>query len=338
MIRSARSLFRVSVLASFAAAVAVTAAPTDAAPAKPAPSAAPGPSTPLLDGTAATGRSVMRTLPDPIARTGGDTTGEVLRAAPAGPGMRAARAGCRVRPAKTVESGTGLELPSAQLPSLGQTPIGGLPQGDCPAATHRDARERELGTALPVLSGAKGGDVPGTLLGGTTKLNKVLPTAKLSKGLPTSKLLSTGRLGRSEGAPPAAPNGRAAEAPISMAGPGGGSGLPAIGSLLGGVKPGGLPLGSVLFPPAARYAGPAPSGDLAGQAGGTLDKATAGLGRNGGVGNVVDVLKARDGSLRKGDPKPADGPLSMPGASVLGVEKVPALPPVPGVPAVGGKG
>lgn len=337
MNRSARSLLRVSVLASFAAAVAVAAAPTDAAPAKAAPSAAAGPSTLLLYETAATGHTVMRTLPEPVAGTGartaalgGGAADGVLRAAPAASGMRAARARCRVRPAETVESKTGLGLPDAQLPAVGQAPIGGLPQGDCPGATHRDARDRKPGTALPVLSGGGGGDVPGTLLGGT---------GTLGKGLPTGKLLHAGNLGHREAARSAVPNGRAAEAPISLAGPGPASGLPNLGSLLGGATPGGLPLGKVLFPPAARYAGPAPSGDLVGQADGTVNKAGAGLGpAEGGVGNVVDVLKARDGSRRTADGGPEDGPLSMPDASALGVPKVPALPAVPRVPAAPGRG
>jgi len=348
MNRSARSLLRVSVLASFATAIAVAAAPTDAAPAKAAPSAVAGPST-LLYETAATGHGIMRTLPDPAAGTGGRTAAlgagasdGFLRAVPAGPGMRAARARCRVRPAKTVEASTGLGLPDAQLPAVGQTPIGGLPQGDCPGATQRDARERKPGTALPVLSGG-GGDVPGTLLGGTGKLGKVVPTGKLGQGLPTGKLLSTGKLGRREAARPAVPNGRAAETPISLAGPGPNSGLPNLGSLLGGATPGGLPLGSVLFPPAARYAGPAPAGDLVGQADGTVNKAGSGLGKTeGDVGNVVDVLKARDGSRRTADGPagggPAGGPLSMPDASALSVPKVPALPAVPSVPVVQERG
>lgn len=159
MNRSARSLLRVSVLASFAAAVAVAAAPTEAAPANAAPSAVAGPSTLLLYETAATGHTDMRTFPAPVAGTGGRTADlaggaadGVLRAAPARPGMRAARA-------------------------------------------------RKPGTALPVLSGG-GGDVPGTLLGGTGKL---APVGKLGKGLPTGKLLSAGSLGRREAARSAAP-------------------------------------------------------------------------------------------------------------------------------------
>lgn len=258
MNRSARSLFRVSVLASFAAAIAVAAAPTDAAPAKAAPSAASGPSTLLLYETASTGHTVMRTLPAPVAGTGGRTaelgTGAadgLLRAAPAGSGMRTARARCRVRPDETLGSSTGLGLPDAQLPSVGQAPISGLPQGDCPSATHRDARASKPGTALPIPPGG-GGDVPGTLLGGV---------GKLGKGLPTGKLLPGGKLGHRE----AARNARAAETPISLAGPGPNSGLPDLGSLLGGATPGGLPLGSVLFPRAARYAGPAPSATWSGR-------------------------------------------------------------------------
>ncbi|GAA4383567.1 hypothetical protein GCM10023088_50770 [Actinomadura verrucosospora] len=336
MNRSARSLLRVSVLASFATALAVAAAPTDAAPAKAAPSAAAGPSTLLLYETAATGHTVMRTLPDPVAGTGartaalgGGAANGVLRAAPAGSGLRTARARCRVRPAEAVESKTGLALPGAQLPAVGQAPVGGLPQGDCPGATRRDARDRRPGTALPVLSGG-GGDVPGTLLGGA---------GTLGKGLPTGKLLSAGKLGRREAARSAVPNGRAAETPISLADPGPSSGLPGVGSLLGGGTLGGLPLGRTLFPSAARYAGPAPSGDLVGQANGTVNKAGTGLTpAEGDVGHVVDVLKARDGARRMADGGPADGPLSMPDASALGVPKVPALPAVPRIPAAPGRG
>ncbi|SNR37405.1 hypothetical protein [Actinomadura mexicana] len=346
MNRSARSLLRVSVLASFAAAIAVAAAPTDAAPAKAAPSAAAGPSTLLLYETAAASRTVVRTLPAPVTGAGARTAALGAGAAdgvpravpPAGPGPRAARARCRVRPAETVESSTGLGLPDAQPPAVGQAPIGGLSQGGCPGATQRDARDRKPGTALPVLSGG-GGDVPGTLLGGTGKLGKGLPTGKLGKGLPTGKLLPTDKLGRREAARSAEPNGRAAETPISLAGPGPNSGLPDLRSLLGGATSGGLPLGSALFPPAARYAGPAPSGGLAGQAAGTVNKAGSGLGKTeGGVGSVVDVLKSRDGARRTADGGPAGGPLSMPDASALGVPKVPALPAVPGVPVARGRG
>ncbi|WP_149260077.1 hypothetical protein [Actinomadura sp. K4S16] len=187
----------------------------------------------------------------------------------------------------------------------------------------RTARDRHAGTELPVPSGGTG-DLTGTLLG---DLGKGLPIGGLGKGLTGGKLLRTGK--PADGAGPVLPNARAAEAPISMAGPGTLPGLPSLPSLLGSVSPGGLPARQVLAPN-ARHATGTPSGDLLGQVEGTVAKA-GGLGRS--EGSVVDVLKARE---RSGGT--ADGPLSMPDASALGLPKVGSLTKAPGIPLVSGRG
>jgi hypothetical protein len=123
------------------------------------------------------------------------------------------------------------------------------------------------------------------------------------------------KIGRFTGMRPAFSAGRRADMPVSMA-------LPAdAAGTLGSAWPGGLPVGSVLFPVGDRHATPVPSDDVVGQANGAVNEAGEGLGRTEqGVGNVVDVLKAKDPAAR-----PADGPLSMPDATALGLPRLPGI-------------
>ncbi|SPT60416.1 hypothetical protein [Actinomadura madurae] len=111
------------------------------------------------------------------------------------------------------------------------------------------------------------------------------------------------------------PHGRSAETPLSMPVPGLTSGLPDVPSMLG---LGGLPAGSKLLRETGRHAGH-PSGDAPGsavnKAGKAVGKAGGLVGSKGGAGKVVDVLTAKERSVSR----VADGPLSMPGASVLGL-------------------
>ncbi|TDD81843.1 hypothetical protein E1293_17750 [Actinomadura darangshiensis] len=306
MNRSARNLLSISVLAPVVAALAVAAAPANAAP---------GPSTALLYDAATAAAPVTRTLPDPVLNTVGQTaeqgTGTVdgvlraapaastLRAVPAAPGLGAGNARCTLNPGKTVNSKAGTSLPRTPLQTAGRSPLGGLPEGDCLGAAPGTGRR----AALPVPSDAAG-RVPRTLLNDVGKVGTSVHNSKL------------GELG---GAP--LPSGRRAGMPLSMAVPGLTDGLPDVPSTLGSASPGGLPVGAALFPPAGRIAAPEPSDDLVGQANDTVNQAGAGVGETEeNVGSVVDVLKAKDRAGR-----PADGPLSMPSAPGLGLPDLPGI-------------
>ena len=108
--------------------------------------------------------------------------------------------------------------------------------------------------------------------------------------------------------------------PVSMALPA--ADEPGLASALGSARPGGLPVGGVLFPVRDRRAAPGPSDDVLGQANGIVNQAGGSLDQTEqGVGRVVNVLKAKE----RRRTRPADGPLSMPDASALG------LPPLPGI-------
>ncbi|MFI0486838.1 hypothetical protein [Actinomadura sp. 9N215] len=101
--------------------------------------------------------------------------------------------------------------------------------------------------------------------------------------------------------------------------------------MLGSAQPGGLPVGSTLFPPAGRHARPGPSDDdLLGQANNTVNQVGGEIDKTeNGVGSVVHVLKARQRVA-----KPADGPLSMPGAPGIGLPNLPGI----GLPSGTGNG
>ncbi|CND43286.1 Uncharacterised protein [Mycobacterium tuberculosis] len=105
------------------------------------------------------------------------------------------------------------------------------------------------------------------------------------------------------------------------------AGLPSVASALGFAQAGDLPVSTMLFPQRERRTTPAPSGDVVGQANDTVNKAGASLDRTEqGVGQVVEVLKARDRVTgRRGAGPLPDGPLSMPDASVLGLRKLPGI-------------
>jgi hypothetical protein len=105
------------------------------------------------------------------------------------------------------------------------------------------------------------------------------------------------------------------------------AGLPSVASALGFAQPGDLPVSTMLFPQRERRTSPVPSGDVVGQANDTVNKAGASLDRTEqGVGQVVEVLKARDRVTgRRGVGPLPDGPLSMPDASVLGLRKLPGI-------------
>jgi hypothetical protein len=168
MNRSARSLLAACVITPVVAALAVAAAPANAVP---------GPSTRLLYDTATAADPVTRALPEPVVGTAGRTaekgTGavdEVLRAAPAAPGLRAERARCKLNPGKD----RGVSLPDTPLPVVGgQAPLDGLRKGRCPGKASRTARD---GTAVPVPAGPLLGDA-GKLVGGRPELPSGLRTA-----------------------------------------------------------------------------------------------------------------------------------------------------------------
>ncbi|NVI87200.1 hypothetical protein [Actinomadura sp. BRA 177] len=299
MNRSARSLLGAAAVAPFAAVLAVAAAPANAAP---------GPSTALLYDTAAAAYPATRTLPDPVVQTGGQTaekvTGTVdgvLRAAPGTSRHGAAR--CKLNPGKTVNSETGAGMPETPLPAVGQTPLGGLPKGDC------------LGTRR---AGARGADA----LPAPDRAAKPL----LKDVRKAGDTVRNSKVGQVTGMRPAFPAGRRAGMPVSMALP---ADLPSVPGALRSAQSGGLP--SVLFPVAGRRATPVPSDDVVGQANDTVNKAGKGLDRTEqGVGNVVDVLKAKDPAARPADgPLPggplSDGPLSMPDATALGLPALPGI-------------
>ncbi|MEO3823200.1 hypothetical protein [Actinomadura sp. B10D3] len=108
------------------------------------------------------------------------------------------------------------------------------------------------------------------------------------------------------------PHGRSAQTPLSLPVPGLSSGLPDVPSMLGlgGVA------GQKVLRKTGRHAGH-PGGELPGgavnTAGKTVGKAGGLVGSKGGAGKVVDVLTAKERSVSR----LADGPLSMPEASVL---------------------
>ncbi|QKW39839.1 hypothetical protein HUT06_42255 [Actinomadura sp. NAK00032] len=125
-------------------------------------------------------------------------------------------------------------------------------------------------------------------------------------------------IGDLPGAQPALPGARHAGMPVSMAAPGGPQeALPAdvtnVPAALGAVEAAGVPIGSVLFPPRERRATPVPSDDVLGQTNDAVNKAGVKLDETQqGVGNVVDVLKAKGAAERRADgpaPRPAAGPL-----------------------------
>lgn len=315
MNRTARSLLGAAVLAPLAAALAVASAPANAAPgAAVRADAAPGPSTALLYDTAAAAYPVTKRLPDPVLQTAGRTaetvTGTVdrtLGAAPATSGLRAGTARCKLNPGKTLNKETGAGLPETPLPGVGAAALDGLPKGDC------------LGKRGDVLrTGALPGpdEATGTLLRGAGEVGGTL---------------SDGEIGRLAGAPPALPAARRAGMPVSMALPAAvpaavPADLPGVPSALGFVQSGNLPVSSMLVPARDRHATPVPSDDVLGQANDTVNKAGANLDRTEeGVGEVVDVLKAKDPAARPADGPLSNGPLSMPDASSLGLPALPGI-------------
>ncbi|TMQ95556.1 hypothetical protein ETD83_22315 [Actinomadura soli] len=345
MNRSARSLLSVSVLAPVVAAFAVAAAPANAAP---------GAATTLLYEAAAVGGPVTGALPEPVTQTAGQTaemtTGAVdgvIEAAPTSPRLRSASAKrCKLNPGKTVNSHAGTNLPNTPL-SIGKTPLGGLPKGDCLPAGRRAATEPlpTQGDPLTRVPKAlvKDAEKVGTALrhsrlGGLPGVDRVLPgsgRAVLPAALPDGRSAAlSDAAAHSDGRRAAVPSGQRAAMATgvpSALGSEPAPGLPNLPLSLGSTRPGGLPVGTTLFPAAGRYARPAPSDDLIGQAndavnqiGGEIDKT------ENGVGSVVEVLKARDGAAKR---TAADGPLSMPDASGIGLGKTPGigLPKVPGL-------
>ncbi|MFI0406419.1 hypothetical protein [Actinomadura sp. 3N508] len=310
MNRSARSLLTVSVVA----AVAVTAAPANAAP---------GP--------------VTGVLPEPVTQAAGPTTESatgavdgLLDVAPTSPGLRSARAPqCKLNPGKTVNSHAGTSLPNTPL-SLGKVPVGGLPKGDCLSA-NRHAGTGELPPPADAVV-----RVPKTLAKDTEKVGTAIRNSKLGELPGVRTALPGGRRA-------AVPGGQRAAMPLSMAVPGVPSalgaervpGLADVPSALGlvqpVVRPVVQPVGSTLFPRAARHAKPAPSDDLVGQANGAVNQLGGEIDKSGSaVGSVVEVLKARGVAASK---RSADGPLSLPDTSGLGLSDTSGLglPKVPGV-------
>ncbi|MFB4305184.1 hypothetical protein [Actinomadura sp. GTD37] len=314
---SASSLVGAAVVAPFAAALAVAAVPASAAPAD--ADAAPGPSTALLYDAAAAANPAVRTLPEPVVRTGGRTaeaaTGAAdgaLRAMPGASGLRRGTDHCTLNPGKAVNSHAGTSLPETPLDAAGQKPLGGLPKGACLDATRAGARDRTSGTdalAGPVgTAGRALSNVGGAVRGST--------------------------IGQIANAPSALPAGRRAAMPVSMALPDALPGglpvdLPNVPAALAAAQPGGLPVGAVLFPPRERRAGsgtPVPSDEVLGQANGAVNKAGASIDQTeDGVGQVVDVLKTRDRGARRADGPLSNGPLSMPDASALGLPALPGI-------------
>ncbi|GAA1878618.1 hypothetical protein [Actinomadura bangladeshensis] len=314
MNRTARSLLGAAVLAPLAAALAVASAPANAALGAAARAdAAPGPSTALLYDTAAAAYPVTRRLPDPVLQSTGRTaetvTGTVdrtLGVAPATSGLRAGTARCKLNPGKTLNNETAAGLPEAPVPGVGAAALDGLPKGDCLGRRGDVLRK----SALPVPGGATG-----ALLRGAGQV---------------AGALGGGEIGRLAGAAPALPAARRAGMPVSTALPAAApaavpADLPSVPSALGFAQPGDLPVSSMLFPARDRRATPLPSDDVLGQANDTVNTAGANLDRTEeGVGEVVDVLKAKDPAARPADGLLSDGPLSMPDVSSL------ALPALPG--------
>ena len=284
MNRSVKSLLSVSVLAPVAA-LALAAAPADAAP---------GPSTTLLYESYAAAAPVAQTLPEPVTQAAGQTAemttltvDGALEAASAGPGARAAR--CTLNPGKAANSNAGTSLPDTPLASLDQPPLSVLPKGGCLAPAAR-AEGRSAANALPVPSSGAGealggiGDVPSTASGSLGGLKAGLNNTKLGR-LPGTSVL---------------PGGRRTGAPLSMP-------LADVPGTLSEAEPAGLPVGTVLFPPAGRSAQPGPADDVLGQANGAVNHVGTALDETeNGLGQTVQVLKARD---RVGGV--ADGPVSL---------------------------
>ncbi|WUH99191.1 hypothetical protein OHR68_37725 [Spirillospora sp. NBC_00431] len=324
----------VSVIAPVVAAFAVTAAPANATT---------GPSTTLLYDTATAAAPVTRTLPDSVVQTAGQTaelaTGavdETLKVAPVSPGLRSARsttAGrCALNPGKTVKSHTGMSLPKTPLSSAAKGPLSGLPQGDCLQAGRRAGKD-----PLP-LSPEGATKVPAVLLKDAGKVGGAVRKSQLGK-LPAVGAAVPGK--RRAGAPGA----ERAGMPLSMdlrdvsapLGSGSAPGLSDITSALGSARPGDLPVGPTLFPPAGRQARPGPSDDLVGKANNTVNQVGGHIDQTeNGVGSVVEVLKTKKrGSAKPAGraAKPADGPLSLldtpgiglPDTSGIGLPKAPGL-------------
>ncbi|NKZ08081.1 hypothetical protein [Actinomadura latina] len=148
--------------------------------------------------------------------------------------------------------------------------------------------------------------------------------SKTGAGLPETPLPAVGRTPLGGLAKGDCLGARRADMPVSMALP---ADLPAVPPVLGSAQPGGLPVGSGLFPAGARHATPVPSDDVLGKANGTVNKAGANLDQpEQGVGRVVDVLKAKERAARPASGPGSDGPLSMPDAAALGLPALPALP------------
>ncbi|TDD30077.1 hypothetical protein E1287_29935 [Actinomadura sp. KC06] len=331
MNRSARSLLSVSVLAPVVAAFAVAAAPAGAAP---------GASTTLLYEAAAVAGPVTGVLPEPVAQSAGQTaettTGAVdgvLDAAPTSPGLRSASAErCKLNPGKTVNSHAGTSLPSTPL-SVGKTPLGGLPKGDCLPADRRAGTDDLPPPADAVVR------VPKTLVKDAEKVGTAVRNSKLGELPGVSTALPGGRPAVLPAGRSAAPaGGQRAATPVGKALPGvppalgsePGLGLPNVPFALGSA-PAGLPVGPTLFPPAGRYAQPAPSDDLLGQANDTINQVGGEIDQTeNGVGSVVEVLKVRDGAAKR---TAADGPLSLPDAGGAGLPDASGLglPEVPGL-------
>ncbi|MEU5989877.1 hypothetical protein ABZ806_12975 [Spirillospora sp. NPDC047418] len=102
--------------------------------------------------------------------------------------------------------------------------------------------------------------------------------------------------------------------------------LPGVPSALGFVQTGDVPVSSMLFPARERRATPVPADDVVGQANDTVNKVGANLDRTEeGVGQVVEVLKAKDPAARPADGPLSGSPLSMPDASALGLPALPGL-------------
>lgn len=321
MNRSVRSLLGASVLVP-AAALAVAAAPAHAAP--------PGPSTTLLYETYAAAAPAGRALPENVTMAAGQTAematltvDGAIESAPARTGSRTAR--CSLDPSRTIGDGAGADLPGIPPTTGGKNPVSALAEDACLGAgrladhrAERDVRPLPLG----------GGGIGGGLLGGGLPGGAQGPGGDLS--LPGAGVLT---------------GARRADSPLSMD-------LAHLPATLAGASPAGLPLGRILFPPAARISRPGPAGDVVGQAGGPVGEAGTGLedaviggagldAREEGVGKVVKVLKARERAA-----KPGDGPVSLldspglgsPGLGSPGLDSAgldPADFELPEVPALG---
>lgn len=281
MNRSVRSLLGASVLVP-AAALAVAAAPAHAAP--------PGPPTTLLYEAYAAAAPVGRVLPENVTMAAGQTAelatltvDDAIESAPARTGSRTAR--CSLDPSGTIGDGAGVDLPGIPLTTDRKSPVSALAGDACLGAgrladrrAERDVRPSPLG------GGGIGGGLLDDVRGAGGDLS--LPGAGVLTGA------------------------RRADSPLSMD-------LAHLPAALAGASPAGLPVGRVLFPPAARISRPGPAGDVVGQASGLVGEAGTGLedavlGGTGldaseeGVGKVVKVLKARERAA-----KPGDGPVSL---------------------------